>query len=39
LAAISRLVRDEAMHQAMADASDPEALYALLTNVSDRDAA
>ena len=39
LAAISRLVRDEAMHQAMADASDPEALYALLTNGSDRDAA
>ncbi len=39
LAAISRLVRDEDMHRAMVDASDAEALYALLTNASDRDAA
>nr|WP_137677044.1 PTS sugar transporter subunit IIA [Parerythrobacter lutipelagi] len=39
LAAISRLVRDDAMRQALADATGPEALYALLTNVSDRDAA
>lgn len=39
LAAISRLVRDEAMHEALAEASDAEALYALLTNATDRDAA
>lgn len=39
LAAISRLVRDEEMHRALADASDAEALYALLTNATDRDAA
>lgn len=39
LAAISRLVRDEEMHRAMTDAADPETLYALLTNATDRDAA
>lgn len=39
LAAISRLVRDERMHEALSDAPDAEALYALLTNVTDRDAA
>lgn len=39
LAAISRLVRDEGMHRALADAADAEALYALLTNATDRDAA
>jgi len=39
LAAISRLVRDEAMHEALAEAGDAEALYALLTNATDRDAA
>ena len=39
LAAISRLVRDEAIHEALVDATGPEALYALLTNVSDRDVA
>ncbi|MCB2087688.1 MAG: PTS sugar transporter subunit IIA [Sphingomonadaceae bacterium] len=39
LAAISRMVRDEAIHTALADAGDAEALYALLTNVIDRDAA
>lgn len=39
LAAISRLVRDETMHEALSDASDAEALYALLTNATDRDAA
>lgn len=39
LAAISRLARDEAMHQALIDAPDPEALFALLTNVLERDAA
>ena len=39
LAAISRMARDERMHEALADAPDAEALYALLTNVTDRDAA
>ncbi len=39
LAAISRLARDESMHEALLDAPDSEALYALLTNATDRDAA
>ena len=39
LAAISRLVRDERMYADLIDAPDDEALYALLTNVTDRDAA
>ena len=39
LAAISRLARDETMHQALIDAPDAEALYALLTNLVERDAA
>jgi len=39
LAAISRIVRDERMHEAFMDAPDAEALRALLTNVTDRDAA
>ncbi|KLE34315.1 PTS sugar transporter subunit IIA [Aurantiacibacter luteus] len=39
LAAISRMVRDERMHEALSDAPDAEALYALITNVTDRDAA
>ena len=39
LAEISRLARDERMHEALSDAPDAEALYALLTNVTDRDAA
>ena len=39
LAAISRMVRDDDMHQALSDAQDSEALYALLTNSSDRDVA
>ena len=39
LAAISRMARDERMHEALSDADDAEALYALLTNVTDRDAA
>ncbi|RJY09565.1 PTS sugar transporter subunit IIA [Aurantiacibacter aquimixticola] len=39
LAAVSRLVRDERMHEALIDAPDGEALFALLTNVTDRDAA
>ncbi len=39
LAAISRLVRDESMRDALADAPDEEAIYGLLTNVSDRNVA
>jgi PTS system nitrogen regulatory IIA component len=39
LAAISRLVRDEAMHEAMSDAPNEEALYALLNNQLESDAA
>jgi PTS system nitrogen regulatory IIA component len=39
LAAISRLMRDERMHVALAQAPDPEAIYGLLCNVIDRDAA
>ncbi|QIQ87469.1 PTS sugar transporter subunit IIA [Erythrobacter sp.] len=39
LAAISRLMRDEAKLQALADAPDAEALYAVLTNQFLRDAA
>lgn len=39
LAALSRLVRDERIHEALSDAPDEEALYGLLTNVTDRDAA
>lgn len=39
LAAISRIVRDERMHEAFNQAKDADALYALLTNATDRDAA
>jgi nitrogen PTS system EIIA component len=39
LAALSRLVRDDDIHRRMAEATDTETLYALLTNASDRDAA
>ncbi len=39
LAAISRLMRDERMHAALVQAPDAEALYGLLVNVIDRDAA
>jgi nitrogen PTS system EIIA component len=39
LAAISRLVRDEAVRDALADAPDAEAIYGLLTNVTDRNVA
>ncbi len=39
LAAISRLARDERMHDAFMDAQNAESLYALLTNATDRDAA
>lgn len=36
LAAISRLMRDEKMHTALAEAPGDEALYALIANVADR---
>jgi PTS system nitrogen regulatory IIA component len=39
LAAISRMMRDERMHQALSQAPSAEALYGLLSNVIDRDAA
>lgn len=39
LAAISRMMRDEAMHTALSQAPSDEALYGLLSNVIDRDAA
>ena len=39
LARISRLMRDERMHAALNAAPDAEALYGLLSNVLDRDAA
>lgn len=39
LAAISRLVRDDAIHQSLSETSDPEALFALLSNQLERDAA
>jgi PTS system nitrogen regulatory IIA component len=39
LAAISRFVRDEATHQALSETSDPEALYSLLSNQLELDAA
>lgn len=39
LAAVSRLVRDERMHDSLIDAPDAEALYSLIANVTDRDAA
>ncbi len=39
LAAISRMMRDDAMHAALAEAPNAEALYALLANSIDRDAA
>lgn len=39
LAAISRMMRDERMHQALTQAPGSEALYGLLCNVIDRDAA
>lgn len=39
LAAISRIVRDDATHQALADAPGADAIFALLSNVSDQDAA
>jgi len=39
LASISRMMRDERMHAALVAAPGPEALYSLLSNVIDRDAA
>ena len=39
LAAISRMMRDERMHRALVEAPGVEALYSLLCNVIDRDAA
>ncbi|MBN8501872.1 MAG: PTS sugar transporter subunit IIA [Sphingomonadales bacterium] len=39
LAAISRLMRDEAMHQALSGAPGAEALYGLLSNSIEKDAA
>lgn len=39
LAAISRMMRDDALHTALAEAPGAEALFALLANGLDRDAA
>ena len=39
LASISRMMRNEAMHDALSHAPSDEALYGLLSNVIDRDAA
>ncbi|MEO7383923.1 MAG: PTS sugar transporter subunit IIA [Novosphingobium sp.] len=39
LAAISRMMRDEAMHQSLRQAPGSEAIFGLLSNVIDRDAA
>jgi len=39
LAAISRVVRDDRTHDALLAARDADALYALLANATDRDAA
>jgi len=39
LAAISRMMRDERMHDAIVAAPGTEAIYSLLANVIDRDAA
>lgn len=39
LAAISRLVRDDAMHEALNEAPNTEALFALLSNQLERDVA
>ena len=39
LAAVSRMLRDERVHEALMNAPNAEALYGLLSNVTDRDAA
>lgn len=39
LAELSRMVRDDRVHEALSEATDAEAIYGLLTNAMDRDAA
>ncbi|HWU03724.1 MAG TPA: PTS sugar transporter subunit IIA [Novosphingobium sp.] len=39
LASISRMMRDDRMHEALSQAPSDEALYGLISNVIDRDAA
>jgi len=39
LASISRLLRDERVHEALAEAPDTDAMYSLLTSAMDQDAA
>jgi PTS system nitrogen regulatory IIA component len=39
LASISRMMRDDRMHESLLAAPGPEAIYSLLSNVIDRDAA
>ena len=39
LAAVSRIVREERTHDALMEATNPETLYALLANATDRSAA
>lgn len=39
LAAVSRMMRDEATHEALSAAASAEAIYAMISNVSDRDVA
>ena len=39
LAALSRLVKDERVHEALVEAPDAEAMYSLISNAADRDAA
>lgn len=39
LAALSRVLRDDAIHQALVEATDSDTLYALLANATDRDVA
>lgn len=39
LAELSRMVRDERIHEALSEAPDAEAIFGLLTNATDRDAA
>jgi len=39
LAAMSRLVRQERVHEALSEAPDAEALYGMIANAADRDAA
>lgn len=39
LAALSRMMRDDALVEALRDAPDAEAIFALIANIADRDAA